>query len=65
MQLKGLVRFFAIALTLICLYQLSFTWFVRSHESEMDKKATVWLKAMMYPLVAAIIFITQLLIGKM
>ena len=47
MQLKGLVRFFAIALTLICLYQLSFTWFVRSHESEMDKKATVWLKS--YP----------------
>lgn len=44
MQLKGLVRFFAIALTLICLYQLSFTWFVRSHESEMDKKATAWLK---------------------
>ncbi|TAG09112.1 MAG: protein translocase subunit SecD, partial [Sphingobacteriia bacterium] len=44
MQLKGLVRFFAIALTLICLYQLSFTWFVRNHESEMDKKATMWLK---------------------
>ena len=47
MQLKGLVRFFAIALTLICLYQLSFTWFVKSHESEMDKKATAWLKT--YP----------------
>ncbi|MES2003365.1 MAG: protein translocase subunit SecDF [Bacteroidota bacterium] len=44
MQLKGLVRFFAIALILICLYQLSFTWFVKSHESEMDKKATEWLK---------------------
>ena len=43
MQLKGLVRFFAIALTLICLYQLSFTWFVRSHESAMDKKAEAWL----------------------
>ncbi len=44
MQLKGLVRFFAIALILICVYQLSFTWFVKSHESEMDKKASAWLK---------------------
>lgn len=44
MQLKGLVRFFAIALTLICLYQLSFTWFVNNHESAMEKKATEWLK---------------------
>jgi SecD/SecF fusion protein len=44
MQLKGLVRFFAIALTLICLYQLSFTWFVNSHESAMEKKATEWLR---------------------
>jgi SecD/SecF fusion protein len=44
MQLKGLVRFFTIALILICLYQLSFTWFVRSHEKAMDEKATAWLK---------------------
>jgi len=44
MQLKGLVRFFAIALILICLYQLSFTWFVRSHEKAMDAKATAWVK---------------------
>lgn len=44
MQLKGLVRFFAIALILICLYQLSFTWFVKNHEGDMDKKATEWLK---------------------
>ena len=44
MQLKGLVRFFAIALILICLYQLSFTWFVRSHEKAMDAKATSWVK---------------------
>ncbi len=43
MQLKGLVRFFAIALILICLYQLSFTWFVKNHESEMEKKADKWL----------------------
>lgn len=43
MQLKGLVRFFAIALILICLYQLSFTWFVRGHEKAMDKKAQEWV----------------------
>jgi len=45
MQLKGLVRFFAIALILICVYQLSFTWIVRSHESEMESKADKWLSA--------------------
>lgn len=44
MQLKGLVRFFAIALILICLYQLSFTWIVRSHENAMEAKADQWLK---------------------
>jgi SecD/SecF fusion protein len=44
MQLKGLVRFFAIALILICLYQLSFTWIVRSHEKEMEVKAEKWIK---------------------
>ncbi|MBS4042789.1 MAG: protein translocase subunit SecDF [Chitinophagaceae bacterium] len=44
MQLKGLVRFFAVLLTIICLYQLSFTFFVRSHESEMQKKAETWVK---------------------
>ncbi len=45
MQLKGLVRFFAIALILICLYQLSFTWFVRNHEGNMEDKAEAWVKA--------------------
>jgi SecD/SecF fusion protein len=44
MQLKGLVRFFTIALILICLYQLSFTWFVRNHESKYEKKAAAWVK---------------------
>ena len=44
MQLKGLVRFFAVLLTIICLYQLSFTFFVRGHESEMQKKAESWVK---------------------
>lgn len=45
MQLKGLVRFFTIALILICLYQLSFTWIVRNHESSMGEKAEKWLYA--------------------
>jgi len=45
MQLKGLVRFFTIALILICLYQLSFTWMVHSHENKMNAQATAWLKA--------------------
>jgi len=44
MQLKGLVKIFAIVLIIICVYQLSFTWFVKNHESAMDKKATAWLK---------------------
>ena len=45
MQLKGLIRFFTVALILICLYQLSFTWMVHSHESKMNAKAAAWLKA--------------------
>jgi len=54
MQLKGLVRFFTFALILICLYQLSFTWFVKSHESAMESKANAWVKKLptaeqMYP----------------
>ena len=44
MQLKGLVRFFTFALILICLYQLSFTWFVRNHEKSMEAKAAAWVK---------------------
>jgi SecD/SecF fusion protein len=44
MQLKGLVRFFAVLLILICLYQLSFTFFVRNHESEMKTKAKSWVE---------------------
>lgn len=43
MQLKGLVRFFAIALIVICLYQLSFTWFVRNHEKAQETKAEAWM----------------------
>lgn len=44
MQLKGLVRFFAILLILICLYQLSFTFFVRGYEKEVYTKAESWVK---------------------
>ncbi len=44
MQLKGLVRFFTFALILICLYQLSFTLFVRNHEKAMEAKANSWIK---------------------
>lgn len=39
MKLKGLVWFFAIMLILISVYQLSFTWVVNSHESNMKAKA--------------------------
>src|ERR1700712_1991086 len=39
MKLKGLVWFFAIALILISLYQLSFTWVVNSFEKKMKEKA--------------------------
>ena len=39
MKLKGLVWFFAIALILISVYQLSFTWVVNSYEATMKAKA--------------------------
>ncbi|HEX8460859.1 MAG TPA: protein translocase subunit SecDF, partial [Segetibacter sp.] len=44
-MLKGLVTFFAALLILICLSQLSFTWFVHSHENKMEERASKWLKA--------------------
>ena len=45
MQFKGLVRFFAVALILISLYQLHFTWVVRNHEKKMEKKAKAYVNA--------------------
>lgn len=39
MQLKGLVRFFAVALILISLYQLSFTFLVRNFEKKIEQQA--------------------------
>ena len=44
MKLKGLVWFFAIALILISIYQLSFTWVVNSHENKMKQKAEQMVK---------------------
>ena len=39
MKLKGLVWFFTIALTLISLWELSYTWVVRSYESSVRAQA--------------------------
>jgi SecD/SecF fusion protein len=44
MQLKGLVRFFTILLIVYSLYQLSFTFFVRSHEKKMEARARNYVK---------------------
>lgn len=45
MQLKGLVRFFAVALILISIYQLHFTWVVNNHENKQEEKALAYVKA--------------------
>ncbi len=45
MKLKGLVWFFTIALILISLWELSYTWVVHSHESTVKEQATRLLKA--------------------
>ncbi len=45
MKLKGLVWFFTIALTLISLWELSYTWVVRNYESTVKAKATKIVKA--------------------
>ncbi|RZL98118.1 MAG: protein translocase subunit SecDF, partial [Pedobacter sp.] len=44
MKLKGLVWFFTIALTLISLWELSYTWVVRSYEGQVKDKATSLVK---------------------
>lgn len=44
MKLKGLVWFFAIALTLISLWELSYTWMVKSHESSVKEQAEKLVK---------------------
>ncbi len=45
MQLKGLVRFFTILLILYSVYELSFTWVVRSHEKKMESQAKQYVSA--------------------
>jgi SecD/SecF fusion protein len=45
MQLKGLVRFFTILLILYSIYELSFTWVVRSHERKQEAKAEQLVRA--------------------
>jgi SecD/SecF fusion protein len=44
MALKGLVRFFAIMLILISIWQLSFTWIVNSFESKQKARAEKFVK---------------------
>jgi SecD/SecF fusion protein len=48
MKLKGLVWFFAIALTLISIWELSYTWVVRSYESKVKAQAERIVKSQ-YP----------------
>lgn len=45
MKLKGLVWFFTIALTVISLWELSYTWVVRNYEKSVKAKATKIVKA--------------------
>jgi SecD/SecF fusion protein len=45
MQLKGLVRFFAILLIVYSIYQLSFTWFVRGHEKKLESSAKSFMNS--------------------
>ncbi|MBK7306030.1 MAG: protein translocase subunit SecDF [Chitinophagaceae bacterium] len=44
MKLKGLVWFFTIALTVISLWELSYTWVVRNYENSVTEKATKIVK---------------------
>ncbi len=44
MKLKGLVWFFTIALTVISLWELSYTWVIRSHENTVEAKAAKIVK---------------------
>ncbi|HTC01102.1 MAG TPA: protein translocase subunit SecDF [Ferruginibacter sp.] len=48
MKLKGLVWFFAIALTLISIWELSYTWVVRSYETKVNLQAEKYVKSQ-YP----------------
>ncbi len=56
--MRALVSIFAALLIIISLYQLSFTWFVNSHESAMDAKAKQ-LAGRLYPIKAAVKYPTD------
>ncbi|TAD92394.1 MAG: protein translocase subunit SecDF [Bacteroidetes bacterium] len=45
MQMKGMVRVFAALMIIFSFYQLSFSWFVKSHEAKMLAKAERQVKA--------------------
>src|SRR6187399_1980331 len=45
MKLKGLVWFFAIALIFISLWELSYTWVIRSYESKVKVQAERYVKS--------------------
>src|SRR5918993_2496905 len=45
MKLKGLVWFFAIALTLISLWELSYTWVIRSYEGKVKVQAERYVRS--------------------
>ncbi len=47
MKLKGLVWFFTIALTVISLWELSYTWVVRNYENDVKAKAEKIVKTSM------------------
>jgi SecD/SecF fusion protein len=49
MPLKGLVKFFAIALIILSLFQLSFTWFVNKKDKEIKGKVEAAIKKMPTP----------------
>ena len=44
MKLKGLVWFFTIALTVISIWELSYTWIVRNYESKVRVQAEKMVK---------------------
>src|SRR5690349_16141043 len=50
--MRALVSIFAALLIIISVYQLSFTWFVNSHESKIEAKAKAQVSRM-YPQSAA------------
>jgi SecD/SecF fusion protein len=44
MKLKGLVWFFTIALIIISIWELSYTWVIKSYESDVKAQAEKFVK---------------------